>query len=232
MVAAMPRRWKAVGALAVALVVVAGVWVTGAVLTEDATTAMVLTAGFLGLVGVAVAAVSWRWRALAAPLLVTYVLVTYVLVAGGLGGWLLVTSNRDVVVSQEVTRPEPAATAAGESSDPATAPATAKATGPVALARGDFVSAAHETTGTATLIERPDGSRVLTITSLMTDPGPDLRVYLVPGDGTDVDGGLDLGALQGNIGDQEYDVPASAPAGAVVIWCRAFSVGFGQAPLA
>jgi hypothetical protein len=219
MSAVIPARWKAFGVLAVVLVVVAGVWFTGAVLTEDATTAMVLTAGFLGLVGVAVAGVSWRWRALALPLLVTYVVV-----AGGLGGWLLVSSNRDVVVTQEVTRPGTAATAVAEPS--ATAP------GPVALARGEFVSAAHPTTGTATLIERPDGSRVLTITSLMTDPGPDLRVYLVPGDGTDVDGGLDLGALQGNIGDQEYEVPASAPSGAVVIWCRAFSVGFGYAPLA
>ena len=48
-------------------------------------------------------------------------------------------------------------------------------------------------------------------------------------------GFVDLGALKGNIGDQNYDVPASldlAKYRAVSIWCRRFSVNFGAAPLA
>ena len=48
-------------------------------------------------------------------------------------------------------------------------------------------------------------------------------------------GFVDLGALKGNIGDQNYDVPADLDLSryrAVSIWCRRFSVNFGAAPLA
>jgi Electron transfer DM13 len=70
---------------------------------------------------------------------------------------------------------------------------------------------------------------------LTTSPGPDLRVRLVPGDSSD--GGapraVDLGALKGNRGDQQYRIPGDARIGgrSVVIWCRAFSVAFGHAAL-
>jgi len=37
--------------------------------------------------------------------------------------------------------------------------------------------------------------------------------------------------VKGNKGDQQYDVPPHAPDGAVVIWCRAFTVAFGAAKL-
>lgn len=37
--------------------------------------------------------------------------------------------------------------------------------------------------------------------------------------------------LQGNRGNQQYVVPDGAAAGAVVIWCRAFTVAFGTASL-
>ena len=100
------------------------------------------------------------------------------------------------------------------------------------LATGDFRDGAHPTEGVATFLQQPDGSRVLTLTRFDTDPGPDLRVYLVPGNGSSVKGAVDLGALKGNKGDQQYDVPRDAPEGAVVIWCRAFSVAFGSARLA
>jgi len=61
-------------------------------------------------------------------------------------------------------------------------------------------------------------------------------VYFVP-PGTDVEAGEDLGALKGNKGDQQYEVPGSLSTGdlergSVVIWCRAFSVAFGSADLA
>jgi len=49
-----------------------------------------------------------------------------------------------------------------------------------------------------------------------------------------VDGAVDLGALRGNRGDQEYALPADvdpAGIGRVVIWCRAFTVAFGEATL-
>jgi Electron transfer DM13 len=81
------------------------------------------------------------------------------------------------------------------------------------------------------VLGRPDGTRVLTLTRFATDPGPDLRVYVVPGDGSDVSGAVDVAALEGNVGNQQYDLPDGTDAGAVVIWCRAFSVAFGTAAL-
>jgi len=109
--------------------------------------------------------------------------------------------------------------------------AAEESTGPVLLADGRFRDGAHPTSGRAALIERPDGARVVTLTRFDTDPGPDLRVYVVAGDGSSVEGAVDLGALKGNKGDQQYDVPPHAPDGAVVIWCRAFTVAFGAAKL-
>ena len=85
--------------------------------------------------------------------------------------------------------------------------------------------------GAAALVERADGSRVLTLTGFATDPGPDLRVLLTPEGADGAEGAADLGALKGNRGDQQYEVPTGSPAGAVVIWCRAFTVAFGTAPL-
>jgi Electron transfer DM13 len=57
----------------------------------------------------------------------------------------------------------------------------------------------------------------------------------VPGDTSDggADGNVDLGALKGNLGDQQYAVPAGVRVSGrtVVIWCRAFSAPFGSARL-
>ena len=80
-----------------------------------------------------------------------------------------------------------------------------------------------------------DGRRYLTLTSFSTSPGPDLRVRLVPGDSFDggSEGAIDLGALKGNRGNQQYAVPRGTDVSAhtVVIWCRAFSAPFGSATL-
>ncbi len=94
----------------------------------------------------------------------------------------------------------------------------------------------HTTTGTARVIRDTDGRRYLTLTSFSTSPGPDLRVRLVPGDSSDggAGGAVDLGALKGNRGDQQYAIPRGADLSdhTVVIWCRAFSAPFGSAGLA
>ena len=47
-------------------------------------------------------------------------------------------------------------------------------------------------------------------------------------------GFIHLGALKGNIGDQNYELPAGADLNkyqSVTIWCRRFGVNFGTAPL-
>ena len=58
---------------------------------------------------------------------------------------------------------------------------------------------------------------------------------LAPGDTADGEAGdhLDLGALKGNRGNQQYELPTGFdPSGqSVVIWCRAFSVAFAAAHL-
>lgn len=112
---------------------------------------------------------------------------------------------------------------------------------PGQLARGRFHSNAHETSGIATIYRLEDGRRVLRLTQFATSNGPDVRVYLVAADDVQDEeaakraGFVDLGELKGNIGDQNYDVPANLDLTryrAVSIWCRRFSVNFGAAPLA
>ena len=112
---------------------------------------------------------------------------------------------------------------------------------PVRLASGRFHTNAHETKGEATIYRLDDGRRVLRLTEFSTSNGPDVRVYLVAAadvqkeDAAKRAGIVDLGALKGNIGDQNYDVPEGLDLTkyrAVSIWCRRFSVNFGAAPLA
>ena len=110
---------------------------------------------------------------------------------------------------------------------------------PATLVAGTFHSVAHETRGTATVLEL-DGRRVLRLTDFATSNGPDVRVYLVAApDAADNEtvtraGFVELGKLKGNQGDQNYDVPATVDLGryrAVTIWCARFGVNFATAPL-
>src|SRR5690348_15774699 len=50
---------------------------------------------------------------------------------------------------------------------------------PSALARGAFHSVAHETRGTATILDLGGGKRILRLTDFSTSNGPAVRVYLV-----------------------------------------------------
>jgi hypothetical protein len=118
--------------------------------------------------------------------------------------------------------------------------ASAANMGPTKLATGTFHSAAHETKGTAAVFQVGEGKRTLRLTDFATSNGPDVRVYLVAAaDAKDNDtvknaGFVELGSLKGNIGDQNYDVPANVDLNkyrAVTIWCARFGVNFGTAPL-
>jgi hypothetical protein len=111
--------------------------------------------------------------------------------------------------------------------------------GPQVLRSGSFRSLEHATTGKAIVLRRPGGSLILRLEHLSTSNGPDLRVYLsrVPAS-SDLHayrtGFIDLGALKGNRGNQNYVIPAGTDLSAfksAVIWCRRFVVGFGVAPL-
>ena len=110
---------------------------------------------------------------------------------------------------------------------------TGSKSSPVVLVTGNFHGVAHDGKGTATIYQLPDGKRVLRFTEFETSNGPDVQVYLVAAqDANDNDtvkqaGFVSLGSLKGNIGDQNYDVPADVDLSkykAVTIWCQRFGV--------
>jgi hypothetical protein len=112
---------------------------------------------------------------------------------------------------------------------------------PVVLAQGTFVGADdfHQGSGSAAIYELPDGSRVLRFDGFEVTNGPDLHVILVknPAPASRADVGtdyVDLGSLKGNIGSQNYEIPAEVDLSlyqSVVIYCVPFHVVFATASL-
>lgn len=111
---------------------------------------------------------------------------------------------------------------------------------PVALLRGTFRDAdqIHQGSGDAAIYRLADGSHVLRFENFRATNGPDLFVWLTtadaPQNSSDVTNAewLSLGALKGNVGNQNYEIPADVDIASfnnVVIWCRAFSVLFAAA---
>ncbi|MGH2787729.1 MAG: DM13 domain-containing protein [Actinomycetota bacterium] len=106
------------------------------------------------------------------------------------------------------------------------------------LSRGRFRELAHSARGTARLLRTGDGSLFVRFEDFEVENGPDLRVYLsaappISDSRFDVDF-VDLGDLKGNVGSQNYRIPADADVDrfkSVVVWCRRFSVGFAVAPI-
>lgn len=148
--------------------------------------------------------------------------VALALVVAGLGAWYAFRPER-LFINQTVNEQFPTASAASSK-----------------LASGQFRSGAHETKGTAAVFQLADGKKTLRLADFTTSNGPDLHVYLVAADDIKDSemvtkaGFVDLGSLKGNIGDQNYDLPANTDLGkyrAVTIWCKRFSVNFGTAPL-
>jgi hypothetical protein len=224
MTASIPVRALGAATLGVgaASTVVLGVWVAGGVLSDDFRVSMALTAAWFVVAGGAALLTLRASRRTGVPVLAGYLVAT-----AAVGLFLAATTLREKEVHETVATgvPAPQVSAAREA-----APVN------VLERSGRFRSAEHETRGIARVVRLTDGRRVLTLTGFSTAPGPDLRVRLVSGRGTDggADGAIDLGALKGNRGDQQYVLPAAyRPArDTVLIWCRAFSALFGSAPLA
>lgn len=142
--------------------------------------------------------------------------------------------------------PVPAAPGASGPVDPAE-PTTPDSTPPTTAApvvervvEGTFVDRSHPTGGQAVVLSDGTAQRFLRLEGFATDNGPDLNVYLsaAPPDapeGAFDDDFVDLGDLQGNVGDQNYEVPADVDLDrypTVVVWCVRFGVAFGAAGLA
>jgi hypothetical protein len=198
-------------ALAVVVAVLTGLWVTGGLITNEFRVAMGLTAAWMGLAGLLCLGVAVKRPALRWPVMGAYVVTAVVA-----GAYLGRSQFFDSTVDEQV------AVASSQ---------TARVAG------GEFEPVRHEARGTATALRLAGGERALTLTGFEVDNGPDLRVYLVPGpagDEGEVEDFVDLGALKGNVGDQQYEIPASVDLerhSTVVVWCRAFSVLFARAPL-
>lgn len=100
----------------------------------------------------------------------------------------------------------------------------------------------HPTSGRATIFKSAEGKQYLRLTNFTTSNGPDLHVVLVRAEDKALEqeivkGELDhveLGALKGNQGDQNYDLPGNADLNqyqAVAIYCERFHAIFGVARL-
>ena len=205
----MAARWLVLPTVAVAFV--AGVWVAGGVITNSFRASMALVAIWYAAAGIGVLVLGRRRRSLRAP-----AWTGYALTAAAVGAFLAWTTLRDRVVHERVLVGVPVTQVARAPERPAPAVVT--------LRRGRFVSGEHATRGVASLLRKRDGRRFVTLTGFDTSPGPDLRVRVGPDD-------VDLGALKGNRGDQQYEIPRGTAVNSVEIWCRAFSATFGSAQL-
>jgi hypothetical protein len=212
------NSYRLLAFVTVVVALAAGLLALGRI-SDNATVSMGLTALWFGLVFLVAAALVVRRRELLWPLAIGYAIVT---VAAAV--LVIVPTLIDKEVDERIVTGAPA-------SEVKRAPE-----GNVEVASGRFSSIAHQSTGRAAVVKLPGGARKLTLSEFETDPGPDLRLYVSTGDPADGDlGGFrDLGALKGNVGNQQYDLSPNVNLqrySTVVVWCRAFSVAFAAAPL-
>ena len=206
-------------AVAAGVTTVAGVWIAGGVITNDFRLSMALTAAwYLGAGAISIASFK-AGRSTGIP-----ILAGYLVAATATGGYLAATTLVDKTVHERVVTGTPASETPATSAQP-------ESKRNVEESNGRFVSGEHATRGTARIIRRANGRRVLTLTGFETSAGPDLRVRIARTGTTD--DAVDLGALKGNRGDQQYELPNGLEPRdhTVLIWCRAFSALFGSAQL-
>ncbi len=98
----------------------------------------------------------------------------------------------------------------------------------------------HRGRGTVTILDAGNGRRIARLTDFQVTNGPDLEVWLVAKQNIQSSGDVtaskyvSLGQLKGNIGDQNYEIPANVDIDdyeSIVIWCEQFGVLFSAADL-
>lgn len=104
---------------------------------------------------------------------------------------------------------------------------------PEVVRQGTFVSlAGHSAKGTVTLVKAGTKYYIRFEDDFEMTNGPDLFVHFGTNDAYAVE--ARLGALKGNVGGQNYEVPEGIDPmqyDEVWVWCRAFAVPFGKAVL-
>jgi hypothetical protein len=110
------------------------------------------------------------------------------------------------------------------------------------LDTGLFSRNLHETSGRATIYRQDNGVLTLRLSNFHTSNGPDVHVVLtMPNDPMlqstshgNAPASIELGALKGNQGDQDYLLPANTDVtrySLVAIYCARFRAVFGTASL-
>lgn len=99
------------------------------------------------------------------------------------------------------------------------------------LLSGTFMSQGHPTSGSAKIIEDAAKKRFLVIENLKSDSGPDLRIYLAA-DNT-IKSATEI-TTKIVVGNSKFEIPVGVDLTTqknVLIWCKQFSVLFGNANL-
>lgn len=112
---------------------------------------------------------------------------------------------------------------------------------PSVVAGGSFteIDVVHTATGTATIYQLPDNTRMLRLENFKVTNGPTLHLYMTRNPkpveskdiGTDY---IDLGPLQANVGNQNYPVPTEVDLSSyrgLVIYSAPYNVIFSTAEL-
>ena len=209
------------GGMAVMLIVHPNAFTSAVHSTRALVVNAVLLAGWLAL-----SWFLWRWpRVYVGVLSVAAIVALVVLVVPTLSDTKVV-EEFPAAVAEPTTVPSPSTAASA-------VPPTTVTAEPVRISTGTLRGIVHDATGTASVYERSDGSRVVALEAIDIEPGPDYRVYVVSGPDRESPGdGLELDALRGNQGTQYYEVPSGTDVGpgwTVLVWCRAFGVPIANA---
>lgn len=155
------------------------------------------------------------------------------LVVVGVGYWFLSPLWRTERVDESLPETVPLASSGDSSAvlqdqSPKSADATTE------LFTGSFVGfdRLHQGSGTAKIIQVGEKTYVRFESDFTVSNGPDLFVGFGK-DGKYISGS-EVGALKGNVGAQNYELPGSFDItrfNEVYVWCRAFSVPFTKASL-
>ena len=130
------------------------------------------------------------------------------------------------VKNQELT-PTPVGSAIVNMTDPTK---TFDATGQKLLYQGSFMSNVHTTSGTAKVYDK-DGKKTLVLEQFVTDAGPDLRIYT--SEDKTATKFTELSTLS-QTGNFYVEIPATTDITKqkfILIWCKQFSVLFGNSEL-
>jgi hypothetical protein len=235
MTTAPPLPLRVLAVPVVVAVLVAGLWLFAGAIAPGYFTSIGFGAAWMLVAGVAMSQAAKR-----VPGLRWYVRGAVIATSVAVGAWFALTSIGDTTVNEKVVTGVPASEAPQRlpSAEPSAGGQTVARPVNVELSSATIKPASEgSASGEARVIKLARGGKRLTLTDLSVSNGPDLRVYLAAGkpqsDG-EVDDFKDLGALKGNKGTQQYDIPGGVDVrryNTLYIWCRSFTVSFARAVL-